>query len=48
MQWLLLAVGGVAYAVFLYNRLVALRNGVSNTFAQIDVQLQRRFRSLRV
>ncbi|WP_144822330.1 LemA family protein [Marinobacter piscensis] len=30
------------YPVFLYNRLVSLRNRFRNSFAQIDVQLQRR------
>lgn len=33
----------VAWAVFIYNRLVAFRNRVRNGFAQIDVQLQRRY-----
>ncbi|MBZ2168392.1 MULTISPECIES: LemA family protein [Marinobacter] len=32
----------VFYLVFIYNRLVALRNQFKNGFAQIDVQLQRR------
>ncbi|PXX91054.1 hypothetical protein DIT71_11190 [Marinobacter vulgaris] len=32
----------VVYIVYLYNRLVSLRNQVKNGFAQIDVQLQRR------
>jgi LemA protein len=32
----------VIYLVFIYNRLVALRNQFKNGFAQIDVQLQRR------
>ncbi|HZH43012.1 MAG TPA: LemA family protein [Lysobacter sp.] len=31
------------WAVSLYNRLVTARNGYRNAFAQIDVQLQRRF-----
>jgi len=31
------------YAVTLYNRLVALRNRFKNAFAQIDVQLTRRY-----
>ncbi|MFP3977916.1 LemA family protein [Marinobacter sp. KMM 10035] len=30
------------YLVFIYNRLVSLRNQFKNAFAQIDVQLQRR------
>lgn len=33
----------VLYAVAIYNRLVSLRNGVRNAFAQIDVQLTRRY-----
>jgi LemA protein len=33
----------VLYAVLTYNRLVALRNRYKNGFAQIDVQLQRRY-----
>ncbi|MFE8073256.1 LemA family protein [Marinobacteraceae bacterium S3BR75-40.1] len=32
----------IAFAVMIYNRLVALRNQFKNGFAQIDVQLQRR------
>ena len=32
----------VVYIVFIYNRLVSLRNQFKNGFAQIDVQLQRR------
>ncbi|MBW0146792.1 MULTISPECIES: LemA family protein [Marinobacter] len=32
----------VIYLVFIYNRLVSLRNQFKNGFAQIDVQLQRR------
>jgi LemA protein len=32
----------VIYLVFIYNRLVSLRNQFKNAFAQIDVQLQRR------
>ncbi|MEA1890396.1 MAG: LemA family protein [Pseudomonadota bacterium] len=31
------------YGVALYNKLVGLRNGVKNGFAQIDVQLTRRY-----
>jgi len=33
----------VGYAVVIYNRMVAFRNRVKNGFAQIDVQLQRRY-----
>ena len=43
--WILLALV-VAFAVFavtIYNRLVALRNRFKNAFAQIDVQLKRRY-----
>ncbi len=36
-------VGLVAWAVSIYNRLVALRNRYKNGFAQIDVQLKRRY-----
>ncbi len=32
----------IVYGISLYNRLVALRNRVKNSFAQIDVQLTRR------
>lgn len=31
------------YGIVLYNNLVGLRNGVKNAFAQIDVQLTRRY-----
>ena len=33
----------VGYAIYAYNRMVAFRNRVKNGFAQIDVQLQRRY-----
>ncbi|GAA4001421.1 LemA family protein [Comamonas faecalis] len=33
----------VLWAVFAYNRLVMLRNRIANAFAQIDVQLRRRY-----
>lgn len=44
MEWLLgiIVLVGIA-AVFLYNRLVSLRNRYQNAFAQIDVQLTRRY-----
>lgn len=44
MEWVILAilVGLAAFAVVLYNRLVAGRNRYKNAFAQIDVQLNRR------
>ena len=38
-----LAVGFVMYAVGIYNTLVTLRNRFKNAFAQIDVQLKRRY-----
>ena len=43
----LIILGGIAaivlYGIALYNKLVGLRNGVKNGFAQIDVQLTRRY-----
>ena len=33
----------VGYVIYVYNRLVSFRNRVRNAFAQIDVQLQRRY-----
>jgi LemA protein len=43
--WILIAVivAVVLFAIFGYNRLVRLRNRYSNAFAQIDVQLKRRY-----
>jgi LemA protein len=43
--WILLAivVALAAWAISIYNRLVALRNRFRNAFAQIDVQLKRRY-----
>jgi LemA protein len=43
--WILLAlvVVGVFFVVGLYNKLVGARNGYKNAFAQIDVQLTRRY-----
>jgi len=40
---LVIAVGFVMYAVGIYNTLVTLRNRFKNAFAQIDVQLKRRY-----
>ena len=43
--WIFLAVvaGIVFFVIGIYNRLVNARNRVSNSFAQIDVQLTRRY-----
>jgi LemA protein len=41
-SWVILAVL-VFWAVGAYNRLVRLRNSIGNAFAQIDVQLKRRY-----
>jgi LemA protein len=43
--WIFIAivVGIVAWAIAIYNGLVALRNRFKNAFAQIDVQLKRRY-----
>jgi LemA protein len=38
-----IAVAAAALAIAIYNRLVALRNRFKNAFAQIDVQLKRRY-----
>lgn len=45
MGWIVLGVVAVVvfWLVSVYNRLVALRNQFKNAFAQIDVQLKRRF-----
>lgn len=45
MEWIGLAVivGLALFAVAIYNRLVAARNRYKNAFAQIDVQLTRRY-----
>ena len=40
---LLVLVGGAIFVVGLYNGLVTARNGYKNAFAQIDVQLTRRY-----
>lgn len=44
-SWILLGIVVVliAYLIYVYNRLVSFRNRVRNGFAQIDVQLQRRY-----
>ena len=43
--WIALAVivGIIVWAVSIYNGLVALRNRYKNSYAQIDVQLKRRY-----
>lgn len=43
-KWILLGIVAVSiiFAIAVYNRLVALKNRFKNSFAQIDVQLQRR------
>ena len=43
--WIVVAVvvGAVVWLVSIYNGLVALRNRFKNAFAQIDVQLKRRY-----
>src|SRR5512140_3918730 len=40
--WVFLALVAIA-GVVTYNRLVRLRNAIANAFAQIDVQLKRRY-----
>jgi LemA protein len=40
---LILIVGVIAWIIGIYNRLVTARNGFKNAFAQIDVQLTRRY-----
>ena len=44
-SWILLLVivAAIAWAVITYNKLINLRNAVKNAFAQIDVQLTRRY-----
>ena len=41
--WLIVGVVAIAYAIYVYNKLVSLRNRFRNAFSQIDVQLQRRY-----
>jgi len=45
MEWIVLVavVALIGYGIAIYNGLVELRNRVRNAFAQIDVQLQRRY-----
>lgn len=40
---LIVLVLACVYAIFVYNRLVGLKNQLKNAFVQIDVQLQRRY-----
>ncbi len=40
---IIIAVIAILYVISIYNRLVALRNRFKNAFAQIDVQLKRRY-----
>src|SRR5699024_7479990 len=40
---LVVGIGFVLFAVGIYNRLVKLRNRFKNAYAQIDVQLKRRY-----
>jgi len=40
---LLLMLAAIVYAIAVYNRLVQMRNRFKNAFAQIDVQLKRRY-----
>jgi LemA protein len=42
MLWLLLALAVIVVVVFLYNRLVGLRNRAAASWSDIDVQLKRR------
>lgn len=42
MIFLAIGVAVILYGIALYNKLVGLRNGVKNSFSQIDVQLTRR------
>jgi len=41
--FLVIVGGGIAYVVGIFNRLVQLRNRFKNAFAQIEVQLKRRY-----
>lgn len=45
MMWIILGIIGVLIILFIaiYNRLVVLKNRVDNAWAQIDVQLKRRY-----
>jgi LemA protein len=40
---LILAIAAILFGIGIYNRLVTARNGFKNAFAQIDVQLTRRY-----
>jgi LemA protein len=41
--FLVVVIGGAVWAISIYNGLVVLRNRFKNAFAQIDVQLKRRY-----
>lgn len=45
MEWIFigLVIAAVAFFIVIYNRLIAARNRYKNAFAQIDVQLTRRY-----
>ena len=48
LEMVLIAVVGIAvlfvlWVIFIYNRMVALRNRIENAWSQIDVQLRRRY-----
>ena len=40
---LIVGVCAIAYGIYVYNKLVSLKNRFRNAFSQIDVQLQRRY-----
>lgn len=45
MGWIVAGIAGlvILYFIFTYNKLVVLRNRIENSWAQIDVQLRRRY-----
>lgn len=40
---LIIALGIILFVIYIYNSLISMRNRVNNSWAQIDVQLKRRF-----